>query len=312
MPKTRQLLAAAAALLLLIVVTTGCPKPPADSTDAMLAPGDAPGHDTAPASGTDAVATIQAKGSDTLLQVAQALAEAYADKDLNIDVAVTGGGSGTGFQALIEGTTDIANASRKIKDKELAQAKDAGVEPVENTIGYDGIAVIVNKAGPLVEATIQQLSDIYTGQATDWSALGGEGEIVLFSRDSTSGTFEYFKEHVVMRGDKQSGLDYAAAINMLPSNSAIRDQVAQTPNGIGYIGLGYVDDSVKTLAILGEDGQAVAPSVDTVKDGSYVISRPLFMYTAQDPDEPVKAFMEWVLGEDGQAIVADEGFVPID
>jgi phosphate transport system substrate-binding protein len=227
-------------------------------------------------------------------------------------VSVTGGGSGTGFQALIEGTANIATASRKIKATEAEAAKGKGITPVEKTIGYDGIAVIVNKANPVGQATIDQLSDLYTGQTEDWAALGGSGEVMLVSRDTASGTFEYFKERVVQRGEKESGRDYTDAKLMLPSNAAIRDQVATTASAIGYIGLGYLDDSVKALAIVNADGKAVLPGQAAVKDGTYSISRPLFMYTAQDPGEAVQEYLDWILGEAGQKVVGEEGFVGVE
>jgi len=296
---------------LAVVAITGCPKAPDSSTAGVPT---APGMGMEGSSGpTGANSTsIQVKGSDTLLQVAQALAEAYKTAEPSVEVAVAGGGSGTGFQALIEGTTDIAAASREIKDKEAEQAKAKGIEPVENIIGYDGIAVIVNKGNPVARLTIEQLSDIYTGAITDWKAVGGFGEIFLLSRETTSGTFEYFKEHIVRQGEKGSQLDFADAIIMLLSNSAIREQVADTETAIGYVGLGYLDDSVKAVAIFDAGGAAVSPSVDTVKDGTYPVSRPLLMYTSQKPTPQTAAYLEWILGDDGQKIVADEGFVPVN
>ncbi|NSW55910.1 MAG: PstS family phosphate ABC transporter substrate-binding protein [Armatimonadetes bacterium] len=306
------------ALLVVLVVCVslviaGCPKPqPTDQPSmdpAQLGGANMP-EGSAPAEGS-ATTTIQAKGSDTLLQVAQALAEAYKAVKPGIEVSVTGGGSGTGFQALQEGTTDIANSSRSIKDEEVEACKAKGIEPVENLIGYDGIAVIVNKANPIEKLTIEQLSDIYTGAITDWKALGGKGEIVTLSRDTTSGTYEYFKEAVVQKGDKDSGLDFAASIVMLPSNSAIHDEVAKTENAIGYIGLGYLTDAVKAVPVVGKDGKPVSPAVDTVKDGSYPISRPLFMYTKKGSSPEVTAYLEWIMSDEGQKIVADEGFVPV-
>lgn len=301
----------AAVVLAAAVLLTGCPKPPTE-------PGTGPGPgmmNTMPkgpeGANSGATAVITAKGSDTLLQVAQALAEAYKTATPSIDISVSGGGTGTGFTALVEGTTDIADASRKIKDEEAAACKAKGFEPVENMVGYDGIAVIVSKNNPITKLTIDQLSDIYVGQIKDWKAIGGKGEIVLLSRDSTSGTYEYFKEHVVTKGDKKSTRDYAATAMMLPSNDQIRSQVASTDTAIGYIGLGYLDDSVKAVPIVDKSGKPVLPSVATVRDGSYPISRPLFMYTRNDSSADVKAFITWVLQPEGQKIVNDEGFVSL-
>lgn len=295
------------------LVIAGCPKPQSAEQPGMdpaqMGGANMP-EEAAPVAG-GAATTIQAKGSDTLLQVAQALAEAYKAVKPGIEVSVTGGGSGTGFQALQEGTTDIANASRAIKDEEVEACKAKGIEPVENLIGYDGIAVIVNKSNPIEKITIEQLSDIFTGAVTDWKALGGKGEIVILSRDTTSGTYEYFKEAVVQKGEKDSKLDFATSIVMLPSNSAIHDEVAKTENAIGYIGLGYLSDAVKAIPVVGKDGSPVSPSVKTVKDGSYPISRPLFMYTKKDASPEVAAYIEWIMGDEGQKIVGDEGFVPV-
>lgn len=286
------------------ILVGGCPKSEPPPAGPEVGP-----EPSMPAS--EGAATIQSRGSDTLLQVAQALAEAYGERSPGVQVSVSGGGSGTGFQALIEGTTDIANASRKIKEKELEAAKAKGIEPVEHVVGYDGIAVIVNNGNRIDALSISQLSDLYIGQITDWKALGSSGEVVLLSRDTASGTFEYFKEHVVQKGDKSSERDYAPSAIMLPSNAAIRDEVAKNTNAVGYVGLAYVDDSVKPLAVISDGGEPVAPSVESVEDGTYCISRPLFMYTKSDPSDAVETYLEWVLGEEGQAIVADEGSVPV-
>jgi phosphate transport system substrate-binding protein len=255
--------------------------------------------------------TVQAKGSDTLLQVAQALAEAYKKVEPNVDVTVTGGGSGTGFKAILDGTTDIADASRKINDEETSSAKEKGIDLIENVVGYDGIAVIVNKGNPIEKLTIDDLAAIFTAEATDWSRLGGKGEIVILSRDTTSGTHEYFKGHVLNKGDEKGPRDFAASAIMLPSNDQIRSQVASTAGAIGYIGLGYVDDSIKVVPIVNKDGNPVAASVAAVKDGTYPISRPLFMYTRKDASPAVAKYLDWIVGTEGRKIVADEGFVPL-
>jgi phosphate transport system substrate-binding protein len=306
-----------AMLLVAAVVICGCPKPDADAEGGTPASGpartkaadskgtEAKGSDTGATAGAS---SIQCKGSDTLLHVAQGLAERYKDVEPGVDVTVTGGGSGTGFQALIEGTTDIADASRQIKDQEKKACEEKGITPKENTIGYDGIAVIVNKDNPVSELTIQQLSDIYVGDTTEWDKVGGKGEIVLYSRDSTSGTYEYFREHVVQLGGDQKDREYAATASMLQSNPAILEQVAASEGAVGYVGLGYLNDTVKAVAIIGESGP-VLPSVETVLDGTYPISRPLFMYTTESSPERVTKFMQWVLGKDGQDIVAEKGFV---
>jgi phosphate transport system substrate-binding protein len=278
--------------------------------------------ETAPPSGIGAPETsnsaaagagtvINAKGSDTLLQVAQALAEEYHKLKPDVQINVAGGGSGTGFSALIEGTCDIADASRKIKDEEVQKCREKGIEPVEHIVGYDGICVIVNKANPIEKLTIDQLSDLFTGQITDWKALGGKGEVVLLSRDSTSGTYEFFKEHVVQKGDKKSTRDFAPSAQRLPSNEQIRDQVASTENAIGYIGMGYLNDSVKVVPVVDKNGKPVKPSVETVRSGEYPISRPLFMYIRKDAPPAVVEYIQWIK-TDGQKVVQAQGFVPLN
>lgn len=304
------LVLAAAALAGLLL---GCGKPQTESTGTTGAPPATKGAPSAkaetPAKSTGAATTIQSKGSDTLLQVAQALAEAYKKAHAEVDVNVTGGGSGTGFKAMLDGTTDIANSSRKVKDEETKACGEKGIELTENLIGYDGIAVIVNKDNPVEKLTVEQLADLYTAKSKDWSALGGKGEVVLFSRETTSGTYEYFKEHVLNKGDSKGKVEFDPSASLLPSTDQVRSQVAATAGGIGYIGLGYIDDSVKVVPIVDKDGKPVTPTQETVKDGTYPISRPLFMYVKKDAAKPILDYLEWIKGADGQAIVTKEGFV---
>jgi phosphate transport system substrate-binding protein len=303
----------ALAVTLAVVATallTGCPESPESAVVDTAVPPVNGNAAAGPGPGGEAT-TITAKGSDTLLQVAQALAEAYMKQHPDLDITVTGGGTGTGFTALVQGTADIADASRKIKDEEAKACKDKGVEPMENLVGYDGIAVIVNKASPVTKLTMDQLSDLYTGQIRDWKALGGKGEVVLLSRDSTSGTYEYFKEHVVQKGDKKSKRDFAPSASRLPSTSQIVERVAKTEGAIGYVGLGYLDDSVKTVPIVDKSGKPITPSIGTVKSGAYPISRPLFMYTKQDAGDAIKGYMDWIVSPAGQDVIKQEGFVPL-
>ncbi len=305
---------AAVAAVALMVVVSGCPPQHQEAADTSGAPapmkkGEAKKAETpTPAA---AAGGIQAKGSDTLLQVAQALAEAYKKQKPNLPISVTGGGSGTGFQACEDGTCDIADASRKIKDEEVKACKAKGIEVVENLVGYDGIAVIVNKNNPIEKLTIDQVSDLYVGTITDWKTFGGKGEVVLLSRDSSSGTFQYFKEEIIQKGDSKSKRDYAATAQRLPSTTQIRDQVAATENAIGYIGMGYINDSVKVVPIVDKHGKAIKPTLETVRSKTYPISRPLFMYTRKDTSPDVVAYLAWITGPEGQAIVQKEGFVPV-
>lgn len=298
------LMALGAALLVL----AGCPRG-AEQMPEM--PMDMPMMDDPGAPPVGTTTTIQSKGSDTLLQVAQALAEAYKDVKPEVEVSVTGGGSGTGMQALIEGTAEIANSSRPIKASERETAADRGVQPVETIIGYDGIAVIVHKDSPVDQLTLDQLSDIYTGEITNWNAVGGSGEVALFSRDTASGTYEVFKEQVVQKGGADKGRDYSPTAILLPSTTAIRMEVAKNTAAIGYIGLGYVDDGVKVIAIVGADGVPVMPDAETILSGAYPVARPLYLYVDADARPEVREFMDWVLSDQGQAIVVEQGFVPV-
>ncbi|HID90086.1 MAG TPA: PstS family phosphate ABC transporter substrate-binding protein [Anaerolineae bacterium] len=256
--------------------------------------------------------TIENKGSDTLVNLAMAWAEEYMRLHPDVRISVTSGGSGTGIAAMINGTVDIANASRKMKPEEVAAAEANGIHPVEFIVALDAIAVVVHPSNPVDRLTLQQISDIYTGRITNWSQVGGEDRpIVLLSRESNSGTYMYFLEHVVRLGDKESDLLFSSEALLMPSSEGISTEVRQNPNAIGYDGLGYVTPDQKIIAVAREPGGPyVLPSVETVNDGSYPISRPLYMYTAGEPTGVVKEYIEWVL-TDGQAVVPELGFVPI-
>jgi len=267
------------------------------------------------ASGTVSARTeIQNKGSDTLVNVAQSWAEQYGKVNPEVAVAVSGGGSGTGIAALINGTVDIANASRKMKDKEIAEAKAKGHDPVENVVGYDALAIFVNKSFPLDSISIPELAKIYgrDGGATKWSDLGitvpgCKGEIVVVSRQNNSGTYAYFQEAVL--GEK--GKFRQGTLDMHGSKD-VADLVEKTPCAIGYSGLAYATDHLKTLCVATEKGQpCVKPSEDSAFDGSYPIARPLFMYTDGKPKADVKKYMDWIMSDVGQCILAKEGYAPV-
>jgi len=247
-----------------------------------------------------------------MVNLALAWAEAYAAEHPEVRISVTGGGSGTGIAALINGTIDIANASREMKEEERAAAEANGITPVEFVVAYDAIAVVVHPSNPVAGLTLQQLSDIYTGRITNWREVGGEDRpIVLLSRESNSGTYLYFLEHVVRLGQK-SDLLFSPDALLMPSSEGISAEIRQNPNAIGYDGLGYVTEGQKVVAVAREaGGPYVLPSVETVKDGSYPIARPLYMYTAGEPQGAVRAYLEWVRTE-GQKQVARLGFVPLD
>jgi phosphate transport system substrate-binding protein len=257
---------------------------------------------------------IQNKGSDTLVNLALAWAETYREVEPTVSLAVTGGGSGTGIASLINGTVDIANASRQIKEKEIDEAQANGIDPIEFTVAIDALAVVVNKENPVSELTIDQLADIFTGRITNWQDLGGHDEtIVVVSRETNSGTHVYFLEEVVRKGDKENTDIFAPQTLLMPSSVGITSEVQRNPRAIGYDGLGYVDpEHEKLIAVaVNADAPYVQPSVATGADGSYPISRGLYMYTAGEPDAVIQTYLDWIRGPEGQQIVADLGFVPL-
>ena len=257
---------------------------------------------------------IQNKGSDTLVNVAQAWAETYKEIDANVAVAVSGGGSGTGISALINGTVDLANSSRKMKDKEKELAIGNGVTPVEHVVGFDALAVYLHHDNPAESLSIAQLADVYGegGTVDKWSQLGltvpgCEDEMVLVSRQNNSGTYVYFKEAVL---GKQR--DYKLGTRDMHGSKDVVDLVEKTPCAIGYSGLAYATDHVKLACIAPEDGgECILPSTDTAIDGSYPIARPLFMYTRGEPTGAVKQYLDWILSDAGQCIIKDKGYAPV-
>lgn len=261
---------------------------------------------------TGASTTIKNTGSDTMVNLALAWAEAYMKDNPQVRISVTGGGSGTGLAALINGTVDIANASRAISAEELAEAKLNQLVPVVSVVAQDAIVVIVHPSNPVNSLTISQLSDIYSGKIANWQEVGGQDRpIVLLSRESNSGTYVYFLENVVRKGNKESELLFSPDTLLMPSSEGIGSEVRLNPNAIGYDGLGYVTQDMKMLGIAVElGGTVVLPSIQTVNDGSYPISRPLYMYTAGNPVESITAYLDWIR-IDGQDQVAELGFVPI-
>jgi phosphate transport system substrate-binding protein len=256
--------------------------------------------------------TIENKGSDTLVNLALAWAETYMGLHPEVRISVTGGGSGTGIAAMINDTVDIANASRAMKPEEIEEAQGNGIPPVEFVVAGDAIAVVVHPSNPIDELTLEQISDIYTGKISNWKDLGGEDRpIVLLSRESNSGTHVYFLENVIRLGEKESDLLFSPDTLLMPSSEGISSEVRLNANAIGYDGLGYVTPDQKVLAVaLDEDNPYVLPSVETVNDGSYPISRPLYMYTAGEPSGQIRAYLDWILS-DGQYLVQELGFVPL-
>lgn len=260
--------------------------------------------------------TIQNAGSDTMVNLAQAWAEAYANVDTTVSVEVSGGGSGTGIAALINGTVDIANSSRKLKPEEFERARqNTGLEPIEFVVGYDALAVYVHPSNPLDRITLEELAEIYGegGTITRWSQLGIQhkncpsDEIIRVSRQSNSGTYFYFREAVL--GENR---DYKLGSRDLHGSKDVVELVTNTPCAIGYSGLGYHTDRVKMLKIARKKGDPYYdPSVEAVLNGTYPIARPLYMYCLGKPDEKEKRYLAWILSEEGQQIVIKSGYVPL-
>lgn len=257
--------------------------------------------------------TITNVGSDTMVNLALAWAEAYQASHPEVSISVTGGGSGTGIAALVNGTIDIANASRTIKPEELDEARANGVDPLQFVVARDAIAIIINPENPVDHLTIAQLSDIYSGRISNWAEVGGEDRpIVRLSRETNSGTHVYFLEQVVRRGNSQDRTLFAPETLLLPSSEGITAEIRQNPNAIGYDGLGYVTPDLKIVAV-GRDpsGPFEIPSAASVNDGLYPIARDLYMYTNGRPTGAAAAYLDWILGPQAQAIVTNLGFVPI-
>ncbi|MBU4268542.1 MAG: phosphate ABC transporter substrate-binding protein [Acidobacteria bacterium] len=255
---------------------------------------------------------IQIKGSDTMVNLGQAWAEAFMQADPKVSVAVTGGGSGTGIASLLSNTCDIAELSRELKSEEIAMAKQKGFEPKQIIVALDGLAVVVNTANPLSQLTLDQLAAIFSGSVSNWQEVGGADlPIVLLSREVNSGTHVYFKEHVLRRG-KENQVEFAASALMLPSSQAIADEVAQNPGAIGYYGMGYISAREKALAIAMDSASPyIQPTIENVVSQAYPISRPLIMVTHGKPSGLVARFIDFVLSPEGQKIVVKIDFVPV-
>jgi phosphate transport system substrate-binding protein len=253
---------------------------------------------------------ITIKGSDTMIHLAGNWAETFMKQNPNIEVSISGGGSGTGIAALLNGTIDICTASRKIENKEVQLALEKNIHPHQLLVAKDGIAVVVHHDNPVEELTLEQLSRIFTHKAVRWSEVGGADEpIVVLSRESNSGTYVYFQEMVLKKQD------YMQDAKLLPVTSAIIQSVSTNRLAIGYVGLGYAldaKDKVKIIAVKEDDNSpAVIPSDQTVKSGQYPIARPLFLYLNGEPKSTIKKFVDFCLSEEGQAVVADTGYVTI-
>ena len=259
--------------------------------------------------------TIRVEGSDTMVNLAQAWAEKYQAEKSEITIEVSGGGSGVGISSLIQGLADMANASRKMKDKEVRRAtNEFNLDPQEFTVGKDALAVYVHKDNPIEEITIAELTAIYGegGTTSTWTELGmpvpgtANQQIVRVSRQNNSGTYAYFREYVLDDNDfKLGSIDLSGSADVV-------SMVEKTPGAIGYSGMGYATDGVKMLKVkIDADSPSVAPTVINVTNGTYPIARPLLIYTPQTPTGIVKDYLDWILGETGQGIIAEMGYVPV-
>lgn len=275
----------------------------------FLAVGCGPAQTGSPVS-QDAPKSLSVKGSDTMVHLVMEWAESYMKSQPDSQISVTGGGTGTGIASLLNKTTDICAASRDMSPSEKDQAKQKGIAPRENIVARDGIALIVNPANPVATLSMEQVKKIFTGALTDWSQVGGgNGAFILLSRESSSGTYVFFQEHVLKKED------YAQQARLMPATSSIIQAVAEDVNAIGYVGLGYALEAggkVKVIQIKENDGAVpVLPSEETVRNGSYSISRPLYFYVDETAGKPVADFIHFCLSDDGQEIVRKAGYIPV-
>lgn len=257
--------------------------------------------------------SIQIKGSDTMVNLGQAWAEEFNKRRPSVNVAVTGGGSGTGIASLISNTCDIAECSRVMEPKEIRQAQDKGIIPHEEIVALDGIAVVVHPKNPVKNLTIDQLRDIFMGNITNWKNVGGANkEIVILSREVNSGTHIFFKEHVLRKGNTKGSEEFSPGALLMPSSQAIADETSNNENAVGYYGMGYISAHQKVIAIAKDaNSPHVEPTVENVKNNTYPISRPLYIYTNGKPAGIIKEFVDFIFSKEGQEIVKKLDFVPI-
>ena len=250
---------------------------------------------------------LKIKGSDTVLPLTQKEAEEYMKKNAGASIMVTGGGSGVGIAALLNGTTDIAQSSRKLKLDEKLKLQDAGKAFKETIIAYDALAVIVNPSNKVTQLTREQLESIFTGKITNWKEVGGDDmKMVVYSRETSSGTYEFFKEHVL------KGKNFAPSALLMPATGAIVQSISQTKGSIGYVGLAYLEKDIKALKVSFDKGKVyVSPSVETAKNKSYPITRPLYYYYLNSVEKTVSPYVNYVLSATGQQLVLKSGYVPI-
>jgi len=251
--------------------------------------------------------SFKIKGSDTCLPLIQKESENFMKKNANTSIMVTGGGSGVGLGALITGTTDVAMASRKMKLDEKLKMQDAAKAFKEKIFANDALSVVVNPSSKVSQLTREQLEGIFTGKIKNWKEVGGDDmPFVLYSRETSSGTYEFFKEHVL------GGKNFASSALLMPATGAIIQSVSQTKGAIGYVGLAYVDKSVKALKVSYDKGKTyVSPSIENAKNKTYPITRPLYIYYLNTVEKTVTPFIDYILSAEGQKTVETEGYVPL-
>jgi len=247
------------------------------------------------------------KGSDTMLPLSQKEAEVYMKANAGSKVTVTGGGSGVGIAALLDGNTDLAQSSRKIKMDEKIKLQEAGVTYKEVIAAYDALAVVVNPSNGISQLTREQLEGIFIGKIKNWKEVGGaDAKIIVYSRETSSGTYEFFKEHVLNKKN------FASNVLSMPATGAIIQSISQTKGAIGYVGLAYVDKSIKALKVSYDKGKTyIEPTMETAKNKTYPIVRPLYYYYSTKVERAVKPFLTFVLSTEGQALVEKVGYVPV-
>lgn len=272
------------------------------------------GNGSAPAQKT---VEIRAKGSDTLIQLATAWAEAYRKVKPNVFINANGGGTGTGVAALQNNSTEICNASREMKAEEKEKVKAAtGKEPVEFVVAYDALAVYSSPSNPIKEISIPELREIWAegGTVTSWEQVDPamKGKITLFGRQNNSGTYDYFREHICGKTPDKKQREFRSGISELNGSAEVVENVIKTPTGLGYSGMGYKTPKVNWLKVSNKKGEpAIEPGIEDARSGKYPISRKLYLYTAGEPTAELKEYIDWILGPEGQKIVGQEGFVPL-
>jgi phosphate transport system substrate-binding protein len=252
--------------------------------------------------------TVTIKGSDTMVILGQRWAEEYMKKNPGTTLQVTGGGSGTGIAALISGTTDICQSSRSMKPAEKEKLRDRyNTTGVEIAVARDGLSIYLNSANPVNELSLQQLKGIFTGKITNWKEVGGpDARIIVYSRENSSGTYVFFKEHVL------EGADFSPRAQTMPGTGVVVNAVSKEKNGIGYGGAGYAKGIKIPKVKKDANAPAIAPSLETVKSGAYALARPLFFYVRNQPTGALKSFKDWVLSPEGQEIASKVGYYPIN